>query len=909
MSVFYPNGKELIWIRSDGRVTQPNLLTSAEKASFDPVLLCHHSWSASAAGFKFQNYLDILELYAFVRPARFVLPTPVGLAQQLGLSKPKTGKDMALALPKIALNLLEELQNANPLEQEEATKLATMMETGGWSWGPYVLRYLKAPEPSKAQLDWRLAAIWEKLPDHIDYSPSLTSGNKSVHPDEALARLSHMLGNNSEVRPSQAEYTSIISANFAQTSSEKTPALILAEAGTGTGKTLGYLAPATLWAEKNTATVWVSTYTRALQHQISDELTRLYSSSTNHNKRVVIRKGRENYLCLLNFEETLTQIAERPKNAIVLGLMARWIGSSKDGDLTGTDFPAWMLDLFGSENTVGLADRRGECIHSACAHYNRCFVERSIRTARQADIVIANHALTMNQATDGNRNDLHSPTHYVFDEGHHVFEAADATFAEYFSAQESAELRKWIRGSEGGKFRRARGLKRRLENIVSAEVETISNIEASINAALMLPGHGWEGRVFTKRPIGVCENFFVLLNEAVYENSDDTESVYNLQQELHPATDAIRECAENLVLELDKLITPLSYLKNWLSQKLEHSLDDLENVERAPAEGIIRGLELRVIRPLNAWQKILSDVATGPREEFIDWIQIKRFEGQNRDVGIARHWLDPSIPFAKNVLEKAKSVVITSATLGDRKHIAGEDNYKVLSSDDWKQAITITGTSHIDHDAIRVSLPSPFKYEEKTRIFVVNNVDHKDPSALGYAMARLMCSAKGGGLGLFTAIRRLRGAYPTAARLLSKYNLPLFAQHIDNMNLQMLLAMFREDPESCLLGTDAVRDGIDVPGKALRLIVFDRVPWPRNDILFNARAQWQGRNTWTEYQTKRKLRQAFGRLIRQQNDRGVFVLLDKQFPTRFTTAFPPQVNIIRADLSETIDSIKKFFSR
>ena len=126
------------------------------------------------------------------------------------------------------------------------------------------------------------------------------------------------------------------------------------------------------------------------------------------------------------------------------------------------------------------------------------------------------------------------------------------------------------------------------------------------------------------------------------------------------------------------------------------------------------------------------------------------------------------------------------------------------------------------------------------------------------------------------------------------------------MNLQTLLAMFREDPESCLLGTDAVRDGIDVPGAALRLIVFDRMPWPRSDILFSARANWQGREAWTERHTRLKLRQAFGRLIRRGNDRGVFVMLDSRLPTRMTSAFPPGVEIQRIGLSEAIAQTRIF---
>ena len=91
--------------------------------------------------------------------------------------------------------------------------------------------------------------------------------------------------------------------------------------------------------------------------------------------------------------------------------MARWASASPDGDLTGSSFPAWLIDLIGTRTSLGLADRRGECIHSACLHYHKCFVEKSIQcAARQADIVIANHALVMVQATLGGMEDKFSPT-------------------------------------------------------------------------------------------------------------------------------------------------------------------------------------------------------------------------------------------------------------------------------------------------------------------------------------------------------------------------------------------------------------------------------------------------------------------------------------------------------------------
>ena len=157
---------------------------------------------------------------------------------------------------------------------------------------------------------------------------------------------------------------------------------MLAEAGTGTGKTLGYIAPASLWAEKNGAPVWISTFTRNLQRQIDQETARLYPDPEERRRRVVVRKGRENYLCLLNLED---QTLGRPAALTApspLGLVARWALATRDGDMMGGDFPGWLTDLFGPGAVWPLADRRGECIHSACPHYSTCFVEQSIRRAQ-----------------------------------------------------------------------------------------------------------------------------------------------------------------------------------------------------------------------------------------------------------------------------------------------------------------------------------------------------------------------------------------------------------------------------------------------------------------------------------------------------------------------------------------------
>ena len=102
------------------------------------------------------------------------------------------------------------------------------------------------------------------------------------------------------------------------------------------------------------------------------------------------------------------------------------------------------------------------------------------------------------------------------------------------------------------------------------------------------------------------------------------------------------------------------------------------------------------------------------------------------------------------------------------------------------------------------------------------------------------------------------------------------------MDNATLVDVFRAEENACLLGTDAMRDGVDVPGRSLRLLVFDRVPWPRPSILHRERRIHLSGGEPKAYDdalARYRLRQAFGRLIRRADDRGVFVLLDRSCPT------------------------------
>src|SRR4029079_11479039 len=138
--------------------------------------------------------------------------------------------------------------------------------------------------------------------------PARPRGGGRVEPRGARLRLAQMVSagpNIAEARPTQSDYASAASQAFAPREAPDRTPVVLVEAGTGVGKTLGYVAPASLWAEKNGAPVWIATYTRNLQRQVDNELDRLPRDSAEKRRRVVIRKGRENYLCLLNFQEAV----------------------------------------------------------------------------------------------------------------------------------------------------------------------------------------------------------------------------------------------------------------------------------------------------------------------------------------------------------------------------------------------------------------------------------------------------------------------------------------------------------------------------------------------------------------------------------------------------------------------------
>ncbi len=861
-----------------------------------PPLVCHGPATARRLGLARFPAHDVLELFAFVRPAVFCLPTPLGLAQALGLKVPASLEQQALTLVAAAGALLGTLAQLDAKERRQCARLAMTMARAGWNWGPPALAALGGDMPATshgAGLD-----VWKGLGEWSEHAPEPPPEDVPVSAEESRERLQTLLQaapDDSEARPQQQTYAEQVAAAFGPRDSAGAPNMVLAEAGTGVGKTLGYIAPSSVWAEKNGGAVWISTFTKNLQRQIDQELDRLYPDPVDKRLKAVVRKGRENYLCLLNFEEAVARGTGRQGDVVALAIMARWIRASRDGDMIGGDFPSWLLTLFGASRLTELADRRGECIYSACDHYRKCFIEKSARRAKRAEIVIANHALVMIQAAIG-AGDGDLPLRYVFDEGHHVFGAADGAFSAHLTGAEAAELRRWICGGEGRRSR-ARGLEKRIGDLASGDDKVTKAMQDSVAAARCLPGSGWLARISGGEGYGPCERFLAKVRQQTLARCNDPDSPYGLEAGTNDPVEGLLDVADKLSAALNALITPVKALIRLLAARLDDEAADLDTATRQRIEAAARGLQRRLDGALKPWSAMLQDLHEHTPAEFVDWYSLSRSDSRETDMGYHRHWVDPTLPLAKTLLANAHGVLMTSATLRDKNR---------LEQEGWEAADVRTGTNHLPLPPHRVSLPSPFDYAASTRILVVTDVRRDNVNQVSAAYRELMTASGGGALGLFTAIWRLRAVQKRILEPLEGAGIPVYSQHVDPLDTATLVDIFRAEEDSCLLGTDAVRDGVDVPGRALRLIVFDRVPWPRPDILHRARKAAFGKSAYDDMLTRLKLKQAYGRLIRRETDRGVFVMLDAMLPSRLTDAFPPEVAIERVGLADAVDIVGSF---
>ncbi len=771
---------------------------------------------------------DLAGLWAFLKPTQNVPPTICSMSSD----NAKSAEESAVS----CFSILDELMGHYEANRKTIDPYLRWLVSQGshyqWPW----LDFLKVGQKSTKKLD---------VLDIIDNLETVQDVN--IEPEVRDIEPQNF-------RPSQTIYYDTVAQFLDPKTGQKS---LLAQGGTGVGKTRAYLSAAL----KTKEPIWVSTFTKTLQQQVQSEAMDVLGATS------AIRKGRGNYLCLKVFKQMIDNIAILSDGTqhVALMTMMRWVAVTEAGDVSGGDFPAWIAQLYGRSHTTYTTDRFRDCNYQGCPFFEKCFAETARVKADQSNLVVTNHAMI---ASLLHYRPESLPKTLIMDEAHHVAGVMDDTFQTGFSALSVHRMSLFLYGTKANEKRKGRrgflnNLRDHLDKDDHAYISDLSRVGQFLQ--------------FNHVEHASIENYLTLIFEAVQNNQGRFKSSFDSETERHN----LPHPSQNLIDRLTSLFDACYKLIKQMELREKEANDgDDENGSSDPFIDTKKLLfERAVLLPLRGWITQFEQMEYDLPSNIIEWGAIKRQDGQVSDHGIYRAFLDPLKAWHNMSETSINKTIYTTAT-------------------------QTTGLDDICDNKIEVN--SPFDYINHSKIIVLQDVSVKSPSEVGQAIANLSMASQGGALGVFTAISNLRAAHQYISENRSEIDLNLLAQHIDPIDIGTLINIFKHEPRSLLLGTDAIRDGVDIPGKALQLMMFDRVPWSRPNMVHKARMQHHGGRHYEEDQVRLRLRQAYGRLIRSETDKGIFIMLDSKLPSRLYDAFPQGVSIEKMTLDKAVQVVKEF---
>ena len=633
---------------------------------------------------------------------------------------------------------------------------------------------------------------------------------------------------------------------------------LLVQAGTGTGKSLGYLVPAVQHAVREDQRVIVSTATLALQRQIITHDLPLVVTAIGPRlprlPRVAVLKGWHNYLCvqkvaggfpadepgtLFDLPGDHAGAAEHPapaegagKRAANLGAQVvrarEWAQETETGDrddlVPGVSDRAWRL--------VSVTSM--ECLGPKCPKITECFPNQARALAKEADVVVTNHAM-LGIAASGSPGVLPEHEVLIVDEAHELTDRV--------TAQATADL-------------------------------SVATVE---NAARLARRHGGVPTTDLDSASAAFGAVIVALPEGRFRDG--------LPPAASTAVEAVRDASRALLTSLKPTGTPA----------------------QAAADG---GLKMAASAMLTLFETA-ERMAAGPPASGGDVLWCSRDD----DDGVGRRASGMSrlhaAPLAVNGLIRAhllegRSGVLTSATLAlggsfvplarslgldpaAERTAATESTSVPTTVANPKPAPrvppTASSTEHVPTPWRSLDVGSPFDYPRQAILYIAKRLPAPGREAATDAqldeIATLITAAGGRTLGLFSS---RRAATAVAEAMRDRLDFPVLAQGDDQ--LPTLVRAFAEDPATCLFGTLSLWQGVDVPGSSCQLVLIDRIPFPRpDDPVRSARSEAveaAGGNGFMQVSATHAallLAQGAGRLIRGTADRGVVAVLDPRLAT------------------------------
>ncbi len=682
-----------------------------------------------------------------------------------------------------------------------------------------------------------------------------------------------------EERPQQLLFSQEVAKAFNNNS------FLLAEAGTGTGKSLAYLLPAVLFAKGSGRQVAIATYTRNLQEQLLNKDVVMLSRLLDMPVKAAVLKGRSNYLC----KRLYKYFCQEPSDDIRYFLMqiAVWKGldnNAEQGELPLNSYTRrkWQRLCGAKENCAPFCPFRQK---------NSCYVQKARFKAAEADVLILNHSLLIANAAN-NAGFLPELPYLIIDEAQHLENATEdqlTTAVSFFDILNMlGRYSRKEKGRETGVIATMAKLREGLyDNFDYEQVQVlVEKLAANVEDTL------------------VCAEKFYQVLDSIFAAEKMQAIFFPTKVRVMPAhrNDYAWQLLEQMTDELSAALKMLA----------GNSLQILDTIKASKMEEedntLPRGFD--ELYSLGTMARELADTIRACISEensnYVAWVEYGDKEAKP-SVSIAPIEIDEILQ--QLLYEKTEAIVMTSATLSLGK--------------DFSYFKDRTGLSLLPDPPRELTLSSPFFYRDQALFTIVDDLpdwskcsEIEATAAISAALIKLLSVTRGRAIVLFTSHLQLKNIYREISGPLKQEGITVLAHGVSGAP-SMLLERLKKEDNCCILGAASFWEGVDVIGEALSAVIVVRLPfWPPNTPLATTRMERieaDGKSAFWDYSMPMALirfKQGFGRLIRSDKDSGVFCVLDKRIiEKRYGSSFIkvlPDLKRIHGDTDSIAEQIKKW---
>ena len=670
---------------------------------------------------------------------------------------------------------------------------------------------------------------------------------------------------------------------------------LIVEAGTGTGKSMAYLLPAVEWAvhnRKNRERIIISTNTKNLQEQLFfKDIPTVYAVSDKGFKATIL-KGKANYLCLDKWRTTLIDMDQKltaSERSRILPLLL-WAEQTQTGDIA--ENTGFQLN-----QNIGLWTKliaeNNYCPGRICKFYNECFLMRARNNARNSDIVVVNHSLLFSDVVTDN-SILGEYHNLILDEAHNIEKTASDYLGIRFNWWSFRNTYYKLYEEEPRKTGTLVQLEYRLSqahlpDFLSENIyKRISRLKTEC--------------ISFKR---CTRSFFNALNQNLRDKYQ--KSGGNGYEETKIRFHKNFRFFSELWNEIEALNATLISMKKRLSDLLEIFIEI--HSESFPFQDQIHRELISIENEIENLSTSFNFCLDADSDEHVYWLELSS-KKESHDVTFCAVPLNIAELLKKNLYDGLRTAIFTSATL------TVNDSFTY-----FKHRI---GLNLLDDRSLQSAiLGSPFDYENQIMLGISDYLD--DPRSERYSdqLADLIKETHKnhptGMLALFTNYSTLNYLYKQLKLHFDGERILLLAQGKSGSRTN-IINQFRKFKNSILFGTDSFWEGIDVPGKALELLLITKLPFDvPTDPLIAARMEkikQAGGNPFMDYAVPEaiiKFRQGFGRLIRHKEDFGAVLICDNrlsrmQYGQYFLNSLPIDAKIFHDNIS-LLEGLNNWFGK